>query len=153
VKRAGAGFMRQALAQARMAARRGEVPVGAVIVRDGKVVARARNEIVARRDPTAHAELLAIRLAAKRLKNERLTGCVLYTTLEPCAMCAGAMVLARIDRVVYGARDPKAGAAGSVMDILRNKKLNHRCFVDGPVMPQECGAILRRFFRNRRQGV
>jgi len=145
------GFIRQALGQARIAARRGEVPVGALIVRDGKVVARARNEIIARRDPTAHAEILAIQRAAKKLKNERLTGCVLYTTLEPCPMCAGAIVLARLGGVVYGARDPKAGAAGSVMDILRHPQLNHQCVVEGPVMPKECGAILRRFFHKRRR--
>jgi tRNA(adenine34) deaminase len=148
--RAESGFIRQALAQARMAACGGEVPVGTLIVRDGKVVARARNEIVGRRDPTAHAEIIAIQRAAKKLKNERLNGCVLYTTLEPCPMCAGAIVLARLEGVVYGARDPKAGAAGSLLDLVRHPKLNHRCVVTGPVMPRECGGLLRKFFRKRR---
>jgi tRNA(adenine34) deaminase len=142
--------MRHALAQARTAARLGEVPVGAIIVRDGKVIARARNEIRRKKDPCAHAEVIAIQRAARRLKNERLTGCVLYTTLEPCAMCAGAIVLARLDMVVYGARDPTSGAAGSVLDVLRHPKLNHRARVSGPVMPRECGGILRKFFRKRR---
>ena len=142
--------MRVALAEARAAARAGEVPVGAVMVRDGKIVARGRNAMVARRDPSAHAELVAIRRAAARLRNERLAGCVLYTTLEPCPMCAGAIVLARLDEVVYGARDPKAGAAGSAMNLLNHPKLNHRAKVRGPVGPPACGNLLRRFFRNRR---
>jgi tRNA(adenine34) deaminase len=142
--------MRIALAEARAAARAGEVPVGAVVVRFGQAIARGRNAVVARRDPSAHAELVAIRRAAARLRNERLTGCVLYTTLEPCPMCAGAIVLARIAEVVYGARDPKAGTAGSVMDLLRHPKLNHRVKVRGPVGPAACGTLLRRFFRKRR---
>src|SRR6185503_3926928 len=113
--------MRAALAQARLAARRGDVPVGAVIVRDGRIIARARNEIVGRRDPSAHAELLAIQRAARRLKNERLNGCTLYTTLEPCPMCAGAIILARLDAVVFGARRPEG------------KLDNHRYTTAGPV--------------------
>jgi tRNA(adenine34) deaminase len=142
--------MRLALAQARLAARRGEVPVGAVVVREGKAIARAGNEIIARRDPAAHAELLAIQRASKRLRNERLNGCSLYTTLEPCPMCAGAIVLARLDAVVYGAADPKSGAAGSALDVVRHPALNHRADVRGPVMARECGALLKRFFRKRR---
>jgi len=145
-----AGFMRMALAEARAAARAGEVPVGAVIVRAGKVVARGRNAIVRTHDPSAHAELVAIRRAAARLRNERLTGCVLYTTLEPCAMCAGAIVLARLDEVVYGARDPRAGAAGSVVNLVDHPRLNHRAKVRGPVGPAACGGLLRGFFRARR---
>jgi tRNA(adenine34) deaminase len=144
------GYMRLALAEARAAAQAGEVPVGAVIVCKGKVIARGRNAIVARHDPTAHAELVAVRKAAARLRSERLVGCSLYTTLEPCPMCAGAIVLARIAEVVYGARDPKAGAAGSVVDLLRHPKLNHRLTVTGPVGPAACGGLLRRFFRKRR---
>ena len=142
--------MRQALVQARIAARRGEVPVGAVMVCGGKIVARAHNEVVRRRDPAAHAELLAIQRAAKRLRNERLAGCTLYTTLEPCPMCAGAAVLARLAEVVYGAADPRAGAAGSLMNVLRQPGLNHRVGVRGPVRSRECGAVLRRFFKLRR---
>lgn len=145
-----ARFMALALAQARASARAGEVPVGAVVVRAGRIVARGRNEIVARRDPTAHAELLAIRRAAAKLGNERLAGCVLYTTLEPCPMCAGAIVLARLPEVVFGATDPKAGAAGSVADILRHPKLNHRVRVTGPAGPAACGKVLRAFFRGKR---
>ncbi|MEK7475012.1 MAG: tRNA adenosine(34) deaminase TadA [Candidatus Coatesbacteria bacterium] len=142
--------MRLALAEARAAAQAGEVPVGAVVVRDGRVISRGRNAIVARHDPTAHAELVAIRVAATALRSERLTGCILYTTLEPCPMCAGTIVLARVAEVVYGARDPKAGAAGSVVDLLRHPKLNHRTKVTGPVGPAACGNLLRRFFRARR---
>ena len=144
-------FMAAAVAQARIAMRRSEVPVGAVIVRSGRVIARGRNEIVGRQDPTAHAELLAIRKAAARLKNERLPGCTLYTTLEPCAMCAGAIVLARIDRVVFGAGEPKTGAAGSVVELLRHPRLNHRCAVTGPVDAGRCGRLLASFFKCRRQ--
>lgn len=143
-------FLRQALVQATKAARMGEVPVGAVIVHRGTIIARAHNEIVHRRDPAAHAELLAIQRAAKVLRNERLTGCTLYTTLEPCPMCAGAAVLARLAGVIYGAADPRAGAAGSLMDILRHPGLNHRVPVRGPVLARECGAVLKRFFRERR---
>ncbi len=127
------------------------MPVGAVIVRGGRIIARARNEIISRRDPSAHAELLAIQRAAKRLRNERLAGCALYTTLEPCPMCAFACVLARIDEVVFGAADPRTGAAESLMDIARHPKLNHRMRVRGPVMARECGGLLRKFFRARRK--
>lgn len=142
--------MRAALAQARLAARRKEVPVGAVVVRNGRVIARAGNEIVRRRDPSAHAEVLAIQRAAGNLGNERLNGCVLYATLEPCPMCAFAAILARVDEVVFGARDPKAGAAGSAVRLLGSHKFNHRPRVRGPLGPKECGDILRRFFRSKR---
>ena len=143
-------YMRQALAQARLAAKRGEVPVGAVLVKDGRVIAKGRNEIVARHDPTAHAEILVIRAAAKKLRRERLPGCTLYTTLEPCPMCAGAVVLARIDRLVYGARDPRAGALGSALDLRRARTLNHRFTVTPGLLAAPSSSILRGFFRKRR---
>lgn len=142
--------MAAALAEARAAAAAGEVPVGAVIVRDGQAIARGANRTVRDQDPTSHAEALAIREAASKLESWRLEGCTLYVTLEPCAMCAGAIVLARIDRVVFGAWDPKAGMVGSVADLLRNPKLNHRTEVLAGVMEAECGALLTDFFRSRR---
>ena len=133
------------------AARAGpDVPVGAVVVRDGAVVATTANRTIRDRDPTAHAEVLALRAAAAALGRWRLDGCTLYVTLEPCAMCAGALVLARVDRVVFGAWDPKAGMAGSVADVLRHPRLNHRPAVRGGVLEGECGALLRDFFARRR---
>ncbi len=143
-------LMRLALAQARRAARAGEVPVGALVVRDGRVIARGRNAMVGRRDPTAHAEIISLRAAARRLRNERLTGCILVSTLEPCAMCAGAAVLARVDAVVFGAADPRAGACGSALNLPRHRSLNHRFRVVGPVLHRECAGLLKRFFRARR---
>ena len=129
----------------------GEVPVGAVIVdAAGAVVARAANAPIARNDPTAHAELLALRAAGRVLGNYRLPGCVLYVTLEPCAMCVGALVHARVARIVYGAPDPKTGACGSVFDLAANAKMNHRIEVVGGVLAEECGALLKRFFAARR---
>ena len=145
-----ARFMNAALAEARRAAAEDEVPVGAVLVRDGQIVSRDRNRRERLHDPTAHAEMLAITSAAAELETWRLEGCTLYVTLEPCAMCAGAVVLARIPRVVYGATDPKAGAAGSVMDVLRHPKLNHRAEVTGGVLAEECGALLAEFFAGKR---
>ena len=138
--------MRAALDEARAAAAAGEVPVGAVVVRDDAVVARAGNRTVRDQDSTAHAETLAVRAASSALGSWRLDGCTLYATLEPCAMCAGALVLARVDRVVFGAWDDKAGMAGSVGDILRHPRLNHRPEVQGGVCADECGALLREFF-------
>lgn len=143
-------MMREALRLARVAGRAGEVPVGAVVARDGKVVGRGRNRIVGSHDPSAHAEVLAIREAARRLKNERLLGCTLYSTLEPCAMCAGAIVLARLDRIVYGARDPKTGACGSVFNITGDRRLNHRARIEGGLLARESGVLLKAFFRKRR---
>lgn len=143
--------MRLALDEAEDAAEVGEVPVGAVVVRDGDVVARAADAMVASADATAHAELLAIQSASAVLGAARLTGCTLYVTLEPCAMCAGAIVLARLDRVVFGAWDPKAGMAGSVADLLRHPKLNHRPEVQGGVLEKECGALMATFFKNKRK--
>jgi tRNA(adenine34) deaminase len=143
-------FMQTALAEARNAAAAGEVPVGAVIVRDGAIIAKAGNRTLRDQDPTAHAEALVIRDAAAQLESWRLDGCSLYVTLEPCAMCAGAIVLARLDRVVFGAWDPKAGMAGSVADLLRHSKLNHRPEVLAGVREAECAALLTEFFRARR---
>lgn len=142
--------MAAALEEASAAASYGDVPVGALVVRDGAVLARASNRTVRDQDPTAHAELLAIRAAAQALGSWRLGGCTLYVTLEPCAMCAGAIVLARLDRVVFGAWDDKAGMAGSIGDILRHPRLNHRPGVLGGVREEECGVILRTFFSERR---
>jgi tRNA(adenine34) deaminase len=145
-----AHWMRHALAQARAAADAGEVPVGAVVVRDGRVIAAGRNAPIGAHDPTAHAELVALRAAAGQLGNYRLDGCTLYVTLEPCAMCAGAMLHARLDRVVFGAPDPRTGAAGSVLDLFGEPRLNHRTQVHGGVLAGDCGALLRGFFQPRR---
>jgi tRNA(adenine34) deaminase len=142
--------MRLALDAAEDAGRRGEVPVGAVVVQEGHVIARAANAMVAGADATAHAELRAIQAACAGIGAARLAGCTLYVTMEPCAMCAGAIVLARLDRVVFGAFDDKAGMAGSVQDLLRHPKLNHRPEVQGGVMEEECGRLLRTFFQERR---
>lgn len=144
--------MSLALDAARAAGEAGEVPVGAVIVRDGALVATAGNAMVATRDATAHAELRAIRAAQEAMGDGRLVGGTLYVTLEPCAMCAGAIVLARLDRVVFGAWDDKAGMVGSVGDLLRHPKLNHRPEVAGGVMAEGCGALLRDWFASRREG-
>jgi tRNA(adenine34) deaminase len=143
-------WMGAALDEARAARAAGEVPVGAVIVRDGAMVARAANRTVRDGDPTAHAELLAIRAAAASVGSWRLDDCVLYVTLEPCAMCVGAIVLARLDRVVFGAWDDKGGMVGSIVDLLRHPRLNHRPQVLAGVRAAECGEVLTRFFRDRR---
>jgi len=144
------GWMRQALDLAREAGARGEVPVGAVAVFEDRIVGRGANAREAARDPTAHAELLAIQEAARALGRWRLAGVTLVVTLEPCAMCAGAMVLARIDRLVYAADDPKAGAAGSLMDLTGDPRLNHRFPVERGVLADEAGELLKAFFRARR---
>jgi tRNA(adenine34) deaminase len=143
-------FMQQALEQAGLAALAGEVPVGAVIVRNGEVIARAFNQPITNHDPSAHAEILALRQAALSEQNYRLPGTTLYVTLEPCTMCAGAMLHARVDRIVYGAPDPKTGAAGSVLDVFSSKQLNHQTIIEGGLMGQECGQLLRDFFKERR---
>lgn len=142
--------MALALQEARAAAAAGEVPVGAVVVRDGEVIATGRNSPVTDHDPTAHAEIAALRAAARSLGNYRLDGCTLYVTLEPCAMCVGAMLHARLARVVFGARDPKTGAAGSVLDLFAQREINHRTAVEGGVMQEECAALLANFFKDRR---
>lgn len=143
--------MRAALAQAQAAAMAGEVPVGAVVVKNGVVVGRGRNAPVAANDPTAHAEIQALRDAAQQLGNYRLDGCTLYVTLEPCAMCSGAALHARVARVVYGAAEPKTGAAGSVLDLFAEPRLNHHTQIVRGVLAQECSALLSRFFQQRRR--
>ena len=148
---ADAEWMARALDEARHAALAKEVPVGAVVVRDGRVIAAAANRTLRDQDPTSHAELLALRAAARAVGSWHLGGCTLVVTLEPCAMCAGAIVLARVDRVVFGAWDDKAGMAGSVGDVLRHPKLNHRPEVRGGVREVECATLLRDFFQSRRQ--
>lgn len=142
--------MRHALALAREAWDAGEVPVGAVVVKEGEIVGRGFNAPISRHDPTAHAEIMALRAAAERLGNYRLPGCSLYVTLEPCAMCLGAIFHARIARVVYGASDPKTGACGSVIDLPAEVRLNHHAEVTGGVLAGECGGLLSQFFAQRR---
>ncbi len=139
-----------ALAEARAAAEAGEVPIGAVLVHEGAILARAQNRILRDNDPTAHAEIVALRAAAQALGNYRLVGCTLYSTLEPCAMCAGAMIHARIDRLVFAAADPKAGAAGSVLDVLNHPRLNHQMRIEQGIGSEESAELLRAFFRDRR---
>lgn len=143
-------FMRSALELAGMAGAAGEVPVGAVVVCEGEVIGRGYNRPIMGADPTAHAEIVALREAATRLGNYRLPGCSLYVTLEPCVMCAGAMMHARLARVVYGATDPKTGACGSVLDLFAESRLNHHTAVCGGVLADECAALLRGFFQARR---
>ena len=143
-------FMSRAIELARQAEAAGEVPVGAVIVRDGEILAEGFNRPISTHDPTAHAEMVALRAAAARIDNYRLTGTTLYVTLEPCAMCAGAMVHARVARLVYAAADPRAGAAGSVFNVVQNPALNHRLEVVSGVLAEECGSLLRDFFVARR---
>ena len=143
-------FMRLALEEAALALEHDDVPVGAVLVHDGEVLAAGHNERELRQDPSAHAEMIALRAGAQALATWRLLDTVLYVTLEPCAMCAGAIVLGRVPRVVYGTADPKAGAAGSVLDVLAEPRLNHRPAVEGGVLAAECARLLRAFFAARR---
>ena len=143
-------FMEQAIEQAQLAAAANEVPVGAVLVRDGKVISKGFNKPITNHDPSAHAEMLALRQAALSEENYRLPGTTLYVTLEPCTMCAGAMLHARVDRIVYGAADPKTGAAGSVLDVFSSKQINHQTVIEGGMMGEECGQLLRDFFKERR---
>jgi tRNA(adenine34) deaminase len=143
-------FMRRALDLARHAEQAGEVPVGALVVLNDEIIGEGWNQPIVSHDPTAHAEIVAMRAAAARMRNYRLTDTTLYVTLEPCAMCAGAIVQARVARVVYGAADPKAGAAGSVFNLLELPALNHRAQVTGGALAKECGAMLRKFFEARR---
>jgi len=144
-------YMREALGLARQAGEVGEVPVGAVVVKDGAVVGRGHNRPIASRDPTAHAEVVALRDAAERVGNYRLADCILYVTLEPCAMCAGAIMNARINRVVYGAADPKSGACGSVVDLFAENRLNFHTTVAGGVLAGEAAKLLQDFFSARRR--
>jgi tRNA(adenine34) deaminase len=143
-------FMRAALAEAQHAWDQGEVPVGAVVVKDGVVIARGFNQPIGSHDPTAHAEIVALRAAAEALGNYRLPGCELYVTLEPCVMCSGAMMHARLARIVYGANDPKTGACGSVVNVFDSEQLNHHAAVQGGVLADDCGQLLKDFFAQRR---
>jgi tRNA(adenine34) deaminase len=142
--------MQAALAEARLAGEGGEVPIGAVVVREGSIVARGQNRVLRDVDPTAHAEIVALRAAAVAVGNYRLLGCTLYVTLEPCAMCAGAMIHARLDRLVFAAADPKAGAAGSVLGVLNHPQLNHQMQMEQGILAEESAELLRSFFRERR---
>jgi tRNA(adenine34) deaminase len=143
-------YMRMAIALAEEAASMGEVPVGALVVKNGEVIGRGRNAPISLSDPTAHAEIQAMREAAQHLGNYRLVDCTLYVTLEPCAMCSGAIQHARISRLVYGASDPKTGCCGSVINLMADNKLNHHCGVTANVMAEECGSLLSSFFKQRR---
>jgi tRNA(adenine34) deaminase len=146
-------FLREAITEARLAEECGEVPVGAVIVRKDVIMARGRNRVITDSDPTAHAEMVALREAGRALGNYRLEGCDLYTTLEPCSMCAGAILHARIRRLVYAADDPKAGACGSALEVMNHPRLNHRVEVVAGVLAPECSEMLTSFFRARRSGM
>ncbi len=145
------GHMRAALAEAEVAADAGEVPVGAVVVAGGEILARGHNRSETDSDPSAHAEIVALRAAAREKGNYRLTGATLYVTLEPCAMCIGALVQARIERLVFGAYDPKAGAAGSAIDLSDSPSFNHRFEINGGVLAEQCGAVLKTFFESKRE--
>ena len=142
--------MREAIAEARSAAANGEVPIGAVMVCRGEIIARGQNSVIRTGDPTAHAEIVALRQAARTFGNYRLNGCTLYVTLEPCTMCAGAMVHGRLDRLVYATADPKAGACGSVLSVINHPQLNHQMQVDQGILAEQSGDLLRGFFRERR---
>ncbi len=145
-------FMKEALKEAEKAFDADEVPVGAVVVHKGRIIGRAHNQIKLLKDPTAHAEMLAITQAADYLRNERLNNCALYATIEPCAMCIGASVLARIKNLFYGAKDPKSGACGSVINIGSDNKLNHRISIKGGVFKKECASLIKQFFEKKREG-
>ena len=144
-------WMELALEQASLAAQAGEVPVGALVIRDGEIIGRGHNRNLLDNDPTAHAEIVALRQAAARLGNHRLSGCVMFATIEPCSMCAGALIHARIARLVYGAKDIKAGAAGSVLEVLNHPRLNHKMDVTAGVLAERCSEILQDFFRCKRE--
>ncbi|MGZ4845441.1 MAG: tRNA adenosine(34) deaminase TadA [Candidatus Angelobacter sp.] len=146
-----AAWMELALEQAGLAAAAGEVPVGALVIKDGEIIGRGHNRNLLENDPTAHAEIVALRQAAARLGNHRLVGCVMVATIEPCSMCAGSLIHARIARLVYGASDPKAGAAGSVLEVINHPSLNHRMEVTAGVLAAKCSEILQEFFRRKRE--
>jgi|ERR1700677_3564515 tRNA(adenine34) deaminase len=143
-------LMKAALSEARIAAEQGEVPIGAIVVRDGEIAAQGQNRVLRDVDPTAHAEIVALRAAAQAIGNYRLNGFTLFVTLEPCAMCAGAMIHARLDRLVFATADPKAGAAGSVLSVLNHPQLNHQMVVEQGILAEESAELLRSFFRDRR---
>jgi len=151
VKKKDEFFMREALKEAQKALEKDEVPVGCVIVYKDKIIARAHNQMRTLNDPTAHAEMIAITEATERLNDMRLLECTLYVTIEPCSMCAGALVLARIEKIVYGADDPKTGACGSVLNIAQNKKLNHRIKIVKGILREECSRIIQEFFQQKRR--
>ncbi|MEO8159135.1 MAG: tRNA adenosine(34) deaminase TadA [Betaproteobacteria bacterium] len=151
-ERSDAEFMTAALTLARQASATGEVPVGAVVVRGGEIIGKGFNAPISRHDPSAHAEIQAMRAAATALANYRLAGCTLFVTLEPCAMCAGAIMHARIERLVFGAADPKTGACGSVLNLFAEARLNHHTAVEAGLMAEQCGRLLSDFFRERRAG-
>lgn len=144
-------WMKEAIREAEQAEAKGEVPIGAVLVREGEIIGRGHNLRESRQDPTAHAEMIAIREAARLLGGWRLAGCELYVTLEPCPMCAGAILLSRLDTLVYGAYDPKGGCAGTLMNLPRDDRFNHQVDVVGGILEQECGELLRSFFRKLRE--
>ena len=144
-------FMREALAEAEVSQKQGEVPVGAVVILDGGVIARGHNSVIRLNDPTAHAEIVALRVAARAIGNYRLTGATVYSTIEPCAMCAGALVHARIARLVYGAKDPKAGAVETHFGVCTTDFLNHQVSIKGGILEDECRRVLQSFFRDRRK--
>jgi tRNA(adenine34) deaminase len=144
-------FMQEALKEAREALEKDEVPVGVVVVYKDKIIARGYNQVESLKDPTAHAEMLALTSATNYLKSKWLSGCSLYVTIEPCSMCAGALVLSRIKNLYYGAKDPKAGACGSIVNIVNHKKLNHRLKVKSGILKQECSSLLKEFFRKKRR--
>ncbi|MFL6310800.1 MAG: tRNA adenosine(34) deaminase TadA [Terriglobales bacterium] len=146
-----AAWMERALELAGLAAEAGEVPVGALVIKDGEIVGQGHNRNLLDNDPTAHAEIVALRQAAARLGNHRLTGCTMVATIEPCSMCAGALIHARIARLVYGAADPKAGAAGSILQVINHASLNHRMELTAGVLAEKCSEILQKFFRQKRQ--
>jgi tRNA(adenine34) deaminase len=146
-----AAWMERALELAALAAEAGEVPVGALVIKDGEIIGQGHNRNLLDNDPTAHAEIVALRQAAARLGNHRLTGCTMVATIEPCSMCAGALIHARIARLVYGAADPKAGAAGSTLQVINHPSLNHRMEVTAGVLAEKCSEILQKFFRQKRQ--
>ena len=149
--REDAAWMELALEQAKLAAAAGEVPVGALVIKDGKIIGRGHNRNLLDNDPTAHAEIVALRQAAALAGNHRLTGCTMVATIEPCSMCAGALIHARIARLVYGASDPKAGAAGSTVQVINHPSLNHRMEVTSGVLAEKCSEVLQKFFRQKRQ--
>ena len=143
--------MHEALKEAGKADAKGEVPVGAVVVQDGKIIGRGHNRNIIDRDPSAHAEIAALRKAAGKIRNYRLNGCKIYVTIEPCPMCAGALLWARVSEIIYGAKDIKAGACGSVINVAANKKFNHRIKVTGGVLEKECRTLIQHFFRDKRK--
>jgi tRNA(adenine34) deaminase len=148
-----AAWMELALEQAALAAQAGEVPVGALVIKDGEIIGRGHNRNLLDNDPTAHAEIVALRQAAARVGNHRLSGCILFSTIEPCSMCAGALIHARITRLVYGAADVKAGAAGSVLAVLNHPRLNHQMEITSGILSERCSAIIQDFFRKKREPI